>query len=138
MAKRSRISGRPGQRRPKNRTGSSRPATSASAATPASASTAETTAVPVRPSAGLTETEAARAAELEAQIVAEEQAAEVGRRPRGSRRASDPATVYTSQGLAERASVEYAYVVRDLKRIVVVGGSLLVLLFALSLVIHIT
>jgi hypothetical protein len=142
MAKRSRTSGRPGrpgQRRPIHRTaarpGSAPPATSASAST---AEAAEATVVPVRPSTGLTETEAARAAELEAQIVAEEKAAETGRRMRGSRRAADPTAVYTSQGLSERASVEYAYVVRDLKRIVVVGGGLLILLFALSFVIHIT
>ena len=61
MAKRSRIGGRPGQRRPLER-----PAT-------------RQTPAPIRPANALTAEEEARAAQLEAAIVAEEKAAEEAR-----------------------------------------------------------
>lgn len=121
MVKRSRI--RPGQRRPTQRT--SRPVTSPTASTPA-ASTAEP------PKAGLTSQEEQRAAEIEAQIVAQERAVEETR-ARERRRASDTA-IYSSQPLAARAAEEYGYVTRDLRRIVVVGGSLLAALGVLFVI----
>jgi hypothetical protein len=111
MAKRSRIGARPGQRRPLQRT-ATKPA-------------------PSRPPGSVTAEEEARAAELEAQILAEEKAAEEVRKSR-ERRAKAPAaaeaTIYSSVPLAERASVEYAYVRRDLRRITVVCGGLLIAL----------
>ena len=81
-------------------------------------------AVAPRP-ASLTDEEEARAAELEAQIVAEEKAAEAARK-RGdrSRAASDAdeAGIGRRRAWRSRASEEYAYVGRDVKRIALIGG----------------
>ena len=105
MAKRVRGSStRPGQRAPLQR----RPT---SAAAPVSASA---TAPAPRP-ATLTDDEERRAAELEAQIVADERSAE---------------------DLAVRAAEEYAYVGRDVKRITLIGGSLILIMLALWVVAH--
>ena len=93
---------------------------------------------------GLSSSEEARAAEIEAQIVAREQAAANERgRARDRRRTEDhlrdEAAPRTRTGslLAVRGEQEYAYVVRDVRRIVTVGGSLLGVLFALWIVIEI-
>jgi hypothetical protein len=88
----------------------------------------------------LTEDEEARAAELEAAIVAQEQAAEMARRPRPQRAAAD-APGRTLSTLAVAAGNEYAYVARDVRRIATVGGSLVGVLLALwviTQVAHIT
>ncbi|HEX9044643.1 MAG TPA: hypothetical protein VF802_06420 [Candidatus Limnocylindrales bacterium] len=112
MAKRTRGTSRPGQRRP-----AQRPA-------------ARPVATPVRPTNTLTAAEEARAAEIEAQLVAEERAAEQAR-ARGrdrSRVAPEPvARTRPGQGslLAARASEEYTYVVRDVRRIARIGGSMI-------------
>lgn len=105
MAKRVRGSVRPGQRRAIDR----RPAPAASA-TPASGS--GTGSAPR--SAGLTEAEEARAAELEQQVLAQERQAQEARsrtRDRASRES------YAAGTLAVRAEAEYAYVARDLRDI---------------------
>ena len=119
MAKRSRIGDRPGQRRPLQRSTAAR-----STARPANAVTAE---------------EMARAAELEAQILAEEQIAAESRKSR-DRRAKAPAgeaTIYSSAPLAERAAQEYGYVQRDLRRIAIVGGGLLLVLFGIDILLNV-
>jgi hypothetical protein len=89
----------------------------------------------------LTEEEEARAAELEAAIVAQEQAvAETQRRGRPQRTAPEPGGRQFSS-LAVAAGNEYAYVARDVRRIATVGGSLVVVLLALwviTQVAHIT
>jgi hypothetical protein len=89
----------------------------------------------------LTEEEEARAAELEAAIVAQEQAvAETQRRGRPQRTTADPGARPFSS-LAVAASNEYAYVARDVRRIATVGGSLvgvLVALWVVTQVAHIT
>lgn len=118
MAKRSRLGGRPGQRRPLERQ-SGRPAQA-----------------PIRPANALTEEEERRAAELEAAIVAEEKAAEQGRRRR-SEKVIDGAQLYTSQPLAARAAEEYDYVRRDVRRITVVGGALLGLMAILHVLVNV-
>ena len=125
MAKRQRT--RPGQRPPASRP--PRPA-----ARPAES----------RPAVSLTAAEEARAAELEARIVAEERAAEVARgRGRDRRRDEAAATGYTPgrarEGslVAARTEQEYAYVVRDVRRILRVGGSLVGILFILFLIIDV-
>ncbi len=119
MAKRVRGSTRPGQRAPIQR----RPASS-------SAPVANPTPRP----ATLTADEERRAAELEAAIVAEERAADDARR-RGTDRGKRPATVDTgtrpAASLAVRAAEEYAYVGRDVQRIVLIGGSLILVMIAL-------
>jgi hypothetical protein len=111
MAKRTRGSNRPGQRNA-DRRGSARPQSR-----PAS-----------RPASSLSEQEEARAAELETQIVAQERAVESGRnRFRDRSRVAEverPGRAHGQGLLAARAAEEYAYVVRDVRRIVVVGGAM--------------
>jgi hypothetical protein len=120
MAKRSRIGGRPGQRRPLERP-STRPGSA-----------------PIRPANALTSEEEARAAELEAAIVAQEKAAEDARRGRNRERAAAAdAPLYSSQPLAARAAQEYDYVRRDVRRITVVGGGLLGILAILHLLVNV-
>ena len=111
MAKRQRGGARPGQRAPLQRG-------SQSASTPAVKPV-----VVARPG-GLSADELDRAAELEAQIVAEERAAVSSlARGRGRRSGADamPASRSRSAGsLAVVAEEEYRYVVRDLRRIAIV------------------
>lgn len=120
MAKRSRIGGRPGQRRPLER-----PATRQSPA-------------PIRPANALTEEEETRAAQLEAAIVAEEKAAEEARRGRNKERAAAAeGVVYSSAPLSARAAREYDYVRRDIRRITVVGGALLGVMAVLHVLVNV-
>ena len=125
MAKRQRAV-RPGQRRPTTRSGSKPVATTAAPA----------------PATGLTAAEEARAAELEAQIVAEDRSASAASDRSRSRR-SDPdasARGRTKESglLASRATLEYAYVSADLRRIAVVAGALFVLMIAIWTVLSVT
>jgi hypothetical protein len=110
MAKRQRGGARPGQRAPLQRG-------SQAAATPAAKPAAA-----ARPG-GLSTDELDRAAELEAQIVADERAA-TSSLARGRRRVSADVTAGSRNraagSLALTAEEEYRYVVRDLRRIVVV------------------
>jgi hypothetical protein len=129
MAKRQRT--RPGRRPPTNR--SPRPASAPATTSPATS----------RPSGSLSAAEEARAAELEAQIVAEEQAAAAARdRGRERRRAeatgSAGGRTRDSAPIELRAEQEYAYVVRDVRRIVRVGGGLLIVLAVLFVLIDVT
>lgn len=123
MAKRARGSVRPGQRRPIERR-------AASATAPAAAA-----AIAPRPS-GLTAAEEARAAEIEAQLLAEERAAENARRQTHSRAAVAP-QVMRSGSLAVRAEEEYAYVARDVKDIVRIAALLLTILFGLWILVDV-
>jgi hypothetical protein len=88
--------------------------------------------------ATLTDEEETRAAELEAAIVAQEQAVEASRRERPQRSVSEAPRV---SSLAVAAGNEYAYVARDVRRIASVGGTLfgvLAVLWAVVQVTHIT
>ena len=123
MTKRSRIAAKPGQRRPLQR--------------------GTRTTGDERQLGKVTAAEEARAAELEAAILAEEKAAEEARkvRERGKRiGAGTPSAVggvsYTSTPLSVRASEEYAYVKRDMRRILVVGGFLLAILVVLQILVN--
>jgi hypothetical protein len=82
---------------------------------------------------GLTAAEEARAAELEAELLAaERQAQSVAARARErERRPVEPETRLRAGSIAVRAAQEYAYVSRDVRRIITIGGSLIVLLIAL-------
>ena len=118
MPKRSRLASRPGQRRPLVRT-------------------------PVRPDGtkpgGLTRDELARAAELEAAILAEEQAAQESRKVRERARETPSNEVgvrYSSTPLAVRAAEEYGYVRRDVRRIALVGGFLIAILAVLEVLVN--
>jgi hypothetical protein len=131
MAKRTRgsSSSRPGQRRPLHR--STRPA---QASTPAPAP-----AVAPRP-ATLTPEEVARAAQLEAQLVAEErQVEQAQQRTRGRQREADrDPVVRSSVPLAVREAEEYAYVARDVRRIGTIALGLLAIMIALWVAVHAT
>lgn len=133
MAKRARgTTTRPGQRRPMQRP-AARPASPG--ARPSSAVGAGSAVTP-RP-ASLTPEEEARAAELEAAIVAEERQAEEARRTR-TQRANPDAPVRSASPLAVAAANEYAYVARDVRRVAIVGGTLVLLLLALWVVTQVT
>lgn len=148
MAKRARGAVRPGQRRPTGRPQPrpntlSRDAAAAASGAGAEAGAGRAAATPAR-AGGLTSEEERRAAEIEAQILEQERAAEDLRRRRGSRERSatdvDAVRGRTAQagGLAAQASEEYAYVVRDVRRIVTIGGGLIVILAALFVLIDVT
>jgi hypothetical protein len=118
MAKRSRLAARPGQRRPLQRP-------------------------PARPDGtkpgGLTHDELARAAELEAAILADEKAAEESRKVRERAREAPTNEVgvrYSSTPLAVRAAEEYGYVRRDVRRIALVGGFLIAILAVLEILVN--
>lgn len=133
MAKRVRGSStRPGQRPRLQRSSTTRPTNGAAGATGAAG------AATVRP-AGLTSEEEARAAELEASILAEEKAAEAtAKRDRErSRRPATESNVRTGT-LAQEAAGEYAYVARDIRRLTLIGGSLVGLLIGLWVVVEVT
>lgn len=139
MAKRARGStSRPGQRAPTQRT-TARPATPPKATTAATAATSadidlNESALDAYEGNSLTDADLARAAVLEAQIVAQEKAAETARKPARSRA---PET-RTGGTLAATAANEYAYVARDVRRIVLIGGSLIALLFVGWAIIQVT
>jgi len=88
------------------------------------------------PTIGLTPGEEARAAELEAEIVLQERVAEraaVATRERAATRVvPEPRT--RSGSIAVRAAEEYGYVSRDVRRIVTIGGSLVLVLLAIWIV----
>jgi hypothetical protein len=84
--------------------------------------------------ATLTDEEEARAAELEAQIVAAEKAAESAQRRNRARRDSGQEVSVLSGSIALRAAEEYRYVARDMRRIVVIAGGLTLFLVGLWLV----
>jgi hypothetical protein len=129
MAKRQRGSTRPGQRTPLQKSGHP-------AAKPA-AKPAPTT----RPAGSLSSDELERAAELEAQIVAEERAA-ASSMARGRRRpgadASPSARSRPVGSLTVVAEEEYRYVVRDLRRIAVVFAGIFSILIASWLLIAVS
>ena len=130
MAKRARGSStRPGQRAPIQRTPARPPASTTAPATKGVDPIDDDdplahTAIGAYEGNSLTEADLARAAALEAQIVAEEKASEVARQPK-SRTAAFPRATST---LAEAAAHEYDYVARDVRRITLIGGSLIALL----------
>jgi hypothetical protein len=124
MAKRTRGSNRPGQRHP-DRHGSARP---------------QNRPAP-RPSGALSASEEARAAELESEIVAQERDAEANRTRNRERGRTSEATRPGRPGgqglLAARAAEEYGYVVRDVRRILFVGGAVAVALVVLYVLIDV-
>jgi hypothetical protein len=123
MAKRSRGStSRPGQRPPLQRQAARPAAATAPVAAP-------------RPDT-LTDAEEARAAELEASILAEEKAAEAARKRSTPSRSVDAPV--RSSSIEVAAAQEYAYVARDVKRIAIVGGGMILILLGIWLVVHLT
>jgi hypothetical protein len=125
MAKRVRGStSRPGQRPPLQR----------QAARPAARTVSPTVAAPEPLPDDLTPDEEARAAVLEAAIVAQERQAETtNERARATRPVETPRVSTLTISAAE----EYSYVARDVRRIAIVGGSLIILLLVLWALSHI-
>ena len=118
MAKRTRGSNRPGQRQSARL--QSQPAS--------------------RPSSNLSRDEEARAAELESQIVSRERAADTERARARDRAKVEPARPGRAGGqglLAARAAQEYDYLRRDIRRIVMVGGMIAVILAVLYVLVDI-
>ena len=111
MAKRTCGSNRPGQRH-----SSARPVTRPVA----------------RPESALSEAEETRAAELESEIVAQERVSDTAKnRARDRARAAEATRPGRAGGqglLAVKAAEEYAYVVRDVRRILMVGSVLVLAL----------
>ncbi len=133
MAKRTRGSSRPGQRRPITR--STRPAKPSQPAPVA----ADVPVVP-RPTT-LTPEEEARAAELEAQIVSEERQAEQAQRQARDRQQRavdrDPA-VRSAVPLSVREAEEYAYVARDVRRIATIATGLFAIMIGLWIALQVS
>jgi hypothetical protein len=129
MAKRTRGSSRPGQRRPLQRS-----------ARPARPSTPEPAAAPAPRPTSLTAEEEARAAEIEAQIVAEErQAEQVQKRARDRQRGGErEAVVRSSVPLSVREAEEYAYVARDVRRIATIAFGLLAIMIGLWIALQVS
>ena len=129
MAKRTRGSSRPGKRRPLPRS-----------ARPARPSTPEPAAAPAPRPTSLTAEEESRAAELEAQIVAEErQAEQVQKRARDRQRGGErDAGVRSSVPLSVREAEEYAYVARDVRRIATIAFGLLAIMIGLWIALQVS
>ena len=118
MAKRTRGSHRPGQRQ--------------SARTQSQSAN--------RPSGSLSRDEEARAADLESQIVARERVADIDRARARDRSKSEPTRSGRAGGqglLAVHAAKEYDYLVRDIRRIVTVGGLLAAIMAALYVLVDV-
>lgn len=124
MAKRARGSVRPGQRRPIDRRPASPTAPASPGATP-------------RP-AGLSDAELARAAELEAELLAQEKAADQARTRTRERTATRELVSSGPTGsLAVQARDEYAYVARDVKDIVRIASLLIGILLVLWILVDV-
>lgn len=143
MAKRARGAVRPGQRRPTGRP-QPRPNTLSRDATAGGATAGTADAGRNARPGGLTADEERRAEEIEAQIREQERAVEDTRRRRGAREreAADVESLRPRSaqagGLAAQSSEEYAYVVRDVRRIVTIGGGLVLILAVLFVLIDVT
>jgi hypothetical protein len=88
-------------------------------------------------SSGLTSDEMARAAQLEAEIVAKEQAAAAEARRSKVRATRESVSYDPSVPLRVRASHEYAYVARDVRRIGLTAGLMVLILAALHFAINV-
>jgi hypothetical protein len=90
------------------------------------------------PSGGLTEAEETRAAALEAQIMAEERAAETSR-SRAAKRSTEPDETFRSRSresgmLTVRTAEEIVVVRRDIRHILLIDGGLVAFLIGLWIV----
>jgi hypothetical protein len=128
MAKRARgTNTRPGQRARLRRRGPATPRLSSPVAPPSV------------PAVSLTPQEEARAAELEAEIVATERQAEQTAQIARKRATATVAEPRVRAGsIAVRAAEEYGYVSRDVRRIALIGGSLIAILLGFWAVVQAT
>lgn len=128
MAKRTRYPGRP----------TARPGARKPGAAPAARGSSPA-ASPVVRTGGLTEAEVERAAQIEAELVAREKAAIAENARRRARSGRVDVTIVSDPGtpLSVRASHEYAYVARDVRRIVVTAALMLSILAALWILVNV-
>jgi hypothetical protein len=88
--------------------------------------------------AGLSQAEIDRAAQLEAEMTARERALEaVRRRAPGAAAAAGRAHVDVNQPLSIRASHEYDYVARDVRRIILTGSLMVAILAVLDILVNV-
>jgi hypothetical protein len=148
MAKRTRYAGRPSGRRPSSSRPLKSPPTRAPLASAEAAVPADVEldldrpagAHPVVRTSGLTEAEVQRAAELESEVTARERAAiaeSIRRRARGRSPEANVLAGDVNAPLAVRAAHEYAYVARDVKRILLTGGLMVAILAVLAILINV-
>jgi len=147
MAKRTRYPGRPSGRRPNTNRPQKAPQTRAPLESVADTERdlgpdveLPTGAPAVARTAGLTEAEMERAAELEAEVTARERAAiaeSIRRRARGRSPEASVLTDDVNAPLSVRASHEYAYVARDVRRILLTGGLMVAILAVLAILINV-
>jgi len=128
MAKRTRYPGRPAAR-----PGARKPGGVPAARGPAAAGS------PALRTAGLTEAELERAAQIEAELVAREKTAIAENARRRARSGRVDITLAGDAGLplSVRASHEYAYVARDVRRIVVTAALMLSILAVLWIIVNV-
>ena len=149
MAKRTRYTSRPGAKPAPKRPSREAPSAPGAARTTTNAGTINahlhdghvhaTDDMPARSSAGLTEAEELRAAELEAEATAREKAAIAESLRRKARaQAVDPAYEGDINApLSVRAAHEYAYVSRDVKRIALTAGLMVTILAVLHVLVNV-
>lgn len=96
--------------------------------------------MPARSSAGLTDAEERRAAELEAEATARERAAIADSLRRRARAAQETDAVPAGDlnaPLSVRAAHEYAYVARDVKRIALTASLMIAILAVLHILVNV-
>jgi hypothetical protein len=87
---------------------------------------------------GLSQAEIDRAAELEAEMTRRERAASAATRKRADEPQPRPhAPMDVNAPLAVRASREYAYVARDVRRIILTGGLMIAILAAIDVLVNV-
>ncbi|MBI2780419.1 MAG: hypothetical protein HYX55_01320 [Chloroflexi bacterium] len=151
MAKRTRYGNKPSARPAAKRPGmpSAKPAAPAAGSVRGSSRAAEVIVahdhdhdhgdMPLRSGAALTEEELKRAAELEAEVTARERAAiaESLRRRSGAQAGAHHRAGDVNAPLSVRMSHEYAYVVRDVKRIALTAGLMVAILAILDILVNV-
>jgi hypothetical protein len=153
MAKRTRFAGRSSSRRPganplvRRDPPKAKPAVVKPASTPALSSPpeiitddglgTETGAPLTARGAGLSQAEIDRAAQLEAEMTARERALEAVRRRAPGAVAASRAHVDVNQPLSIRASHEYDYVARDVRRIILTGSLMVAILAVLDILVNV-
>jgi hypothetical protein len=148
MAKRTRYAGRPSGRRPSSSRPLKSPPTRSPLAGTDAAAQADVDIDLDRPAgahavvrtSGLTEAEVQRAAELEAEVTARERAAiseSIRRRARGHSPEANVLAGDVNAPLSVRAAHEYAYVARDVRRILLTGGLMVAILAVLAILINV-
>jgi hypothetical protein len=149
MAKRTRFQNKPAAKRPARPAGPARPASGAapSGARPPAAADAPLPVdlpddAPIRASAAsLTDAEEQRAAEIEAQLRAQERAAlaEELRRKARAQEGIEPNRLGgdVNAPLKVRMAHEYAYVARDVKRIALTAGLMVTILVVLDILVNV-